>query len=322
MAWNTKSTNNNLSYVDNKTKELMADRPDIEARVNAARATADDLMTKLQDAGLTTYRDGDDGKQLLNRAAISVTPSKDDGKTLFTKLTIDDDGNKFVANLGADGAITSIQAEKWNNSMRKTETYKGADAIANSPFKSSVKNIADFVEQNGLVAEKGGISSFEQFTRDANKSFKETRPTKPLTDKETGEPVIDEKTGENVMIADTWVKYAGANDGGYERAYIRSTELPNIAIELGVQPDGTHYAKAINEALCADGETPRDPSAKYSEEPPATAYVNRKSDLDKLDASILDKVPELGDVIEQHKARENEQGKEQKKAKKQDDYER
>lgn len=331
-----------VAYIDKRTDEVMKERPDlkdeISARANAALETAKELMNKLRDANLETYRKevgtNEQGEDIvvkkLNKAAVRVVPAEDkDGKPvlyergdnagkqmLWASITISDGNDKFVASLRSDATISSISASKWHPEINKMDNFRGAEAIANSSLSDSIKGIAAFVVENDMVAERSAGSGLYQFAKEANDYFAENRPTveKSIPNKETGE-------WEQKQLPDTYAKYS-RDDNGYERVVIRSDALPNISIELGTTSKGENYAQAVNWALASDGVTERDPNEDKNV-PPAKIFINNKEDLGLLSVDLLVdgevktfRVPEIEEAVSHFKGFDgNEQSKAIKKNK-------
>ena len=327
-----------VAYIDSKTREMMDARPDlkdeINARANAALETAKDLMGKLTDANLVTYRkevaQDEQGEDIivkkLNKAAVRVIPAEDkDGnpivyekgdnagkQILWATITISDGNDKVVASVRNDASISSISASKWHPETKKMDNFRGAEAIANSSLKDSIKGIAAYVVENGLVTEHSSGSGLFKFAQEANEYFAANRP---LVDKS----FLNEETSEyeTKALPDTYARYS-KDDNGYERVTIRSDALPYITVDLGITSKGDHYAQATNWTLASDGVTPRDPDTDKTVAP-AKLYINNKEDLDNLAIDLLVdgeiktfRVPEIEATVSQFKGFDE---KEQKKAK-------
>lgn len=287
-----------LAYINKATREMAEVNPIIDNLANAVLEAAKDLMEKLDEAGKTTQSQTRDKKTTYtDKAVVNVEPAMKwnketqqeealthkDGTQVY-KATAEIKHNGTTLTLTAkedvsDGAkFVAMTASKWDrprDGSPKLKFYK-QDEIQSAYINKDIKEIAAFIQENGMVQAKedrGNENSLKNFAYEANQYFNANTEKVP---NENGE-----------LVNNAYAKYSN-DDYGEKVTIFNHTD--NTAVELGETNDGNKYAVAINYDLNKEFEP------RQQGEAPAKAFLNNEKDLE----NFID-LPEIRDAVAEYK---------------------
>lgn len=222
------------SYIDKKTKEAMANSPEMQEIANAALEKAEALMRDLKEINLDVYIDKK-GEEQHSKAKVSVRQSMkrdDNGKYTIPETHKDGspayvyeigvmNGNETVSLTGKDkNDCNYVGVRKWDNEAPNKKgttgnmTYFRESDISGADLKPTTKAVASYVRESGFVK---------------NQPWKQREQTTPEQTKSTPEQTATEPVSKAVSLQE---RAENAND------YLRS-QTPKIIMQGRLVSDGT-----------------------------------------------------------------------------------
>ncbi len=228
------------AYIDKKGKELMADNPDLKARLENALAVAKGIAESMSEKGLKpNMATAQNGNQYMPGIAVSAKADKDTPERYMVSATIKADGSNsiklFFNRDGSEitsGGVSRALSQKAQATMGKKMEYTPLDEVADNKYiKDLTKEMVQHIQDNGFIKPP---SELKQFVKDANEYLKEN-----------GSKVQSQSTGQyvsDVYLTHDVREYQGKT---YETANMHMHSVDNMIVSMNIGNNGARYMQAV-----------------------------------------------------------------------------